>query len=180
MPPGSGLQVRARAPHSPARARDCLPGRVREGRGSKAYVTEVVTIVNPTVTRNLRAREARYALLLPACGEKVGMRGRHRYTRSGGRSPSPARGERILGRHGRARPDHPRLILADLPPQPLQLHRPVEQAGDELERRPSARVAPAAVFDVEQKFFLEIGAAERLVRAAAPIRRAFLDHRTRA
>src|SRR5215471_21351734 len=54
MPPGSGLQLRARAPHSPARAWDCLPSRVREGRDSELYVTYSVTNVNDTVTSHLR------------------------------------------------------------------------------------------------------------------------------
>ena len=50
MPPGSGLQARPQAPHSPA---DCgLPAAARPtGRGSKVYVTATVTDVNRSVTQ---------------------------------------------------------------------------------------------------------------------------------
>jgi hypothetical protein len=51
MPPGSGLQVRARAPHSPRTYG--LPAAARPiGRGSILDVTQSVTTVNATVTRN--------------------------------------------------------------------------------------------------------------------------------
>jgi hypothetical protein len=39
-----------------------------------------------------------FALLLPACGEKVGMRGRCRWAQNNGHAPAPARFARVLSR----------------------------------------------------------------------------------
>ena len=63
----------------------------------------------------------------------------------------------------------------ELTPKRQKLHRAIEQAGDQFERRGSARIAPAAVPGVENKFFLKIGAREQLMRAAAHMRLAFFD-----
>jgi hypothetical protein len=52
MPPGSGLQARPRAPHSPARSGYACRAASVIGRDSKAYVTETRTHVNGTRTHN--------------------------------------------------------------------------------------------------------------------------------
>jgi hypothetical protein len=48
-PPGSGLQIHPRAPHSPHRPA-CLPNGVLTGRDDSGVVTEIVTIVNEKMT----------------------------------------------------------------------------------------------------------------------------------
>ena len=49
---------------------------------------------------------AAYALLLPACGEKVGMRGCYRLAQTCGWVPSPARFARDLSPHSGERSVH--------------------------------------------------------------------------
>ena len=56
MPPGSGLQARPRAPHSPARSGTASRTASVIGRGSKDNVTVQETFVNKSVT-NFAARK---------------------------------------------------------------------------------------------------------------------------
>src|ERR1051325_6989148 len=63
-----------------------------------------------------------------------------------------------------------------LSPQRGQIDPPAKYVGCKLERRLRTRRIIAAVARVEQEFVFDVLAAQRLVRAAAHVRLALLDH----
>src|SRR5437868_15167111 len=59
--------------------------------------------------------------------------------------------------------------------QPHQIDAPIIERFRHAERLFCARLIPAAMAAVQRKFFFDVGAAERLLGAAAEVRLAFLD-----